>query len=36
MRLMSLDEGKAKFDSGLLIITIPFQKPAQPKEISIE
>lgn len=33
---ISLDEGKAKFDSGLLSISVPFQKPAQPKEISIE
>lgn len=33
---ISLDEGKAKFDSGLLTITVPFRKPAQPTEIPIE
>ncbi len=31
---ITLDE--AKFDSGLLAITVPFQKPAKPKEIPIE
>jgi len=29
-------EAKAKFYSGLLTITVPFQKPAKPKEITIE
>ena len=33
---ITLDEAKAKFDSGLLTITVPFQKPAKPKEITIE
>jgi len=33
---LTLDEAKAKFDSGLLTITMPFQKPAKPKEITIE
>lgn len=33
---ITLDEAKAKFDSGLLTITVPFQKPAKPKEIPIE
>ncbi len=27
---------KAKFDSGLLIITVPFEKPEKPREIAIE
>lgn len=30
------EEAKAKFDSGLLTITVPFQKPAKLKEITIE
>jgi len=33
---VSPDEAKAKFNSGLLTVTVPFQRPAQPKEISIE
>ncbi|GAI15787.1 unnamed protein product, partial [marine sediment metagenome] len=33
---ITLDEAKAKFDSGLLTITVPFQKPPKPKEIAIE
>jgi HSP20 family molecular chaperone IbpA len=33
---ITLDEAKAKFDSGLLTITVPFQKPAKPREITIE
>jgi len=33
---ITLDEAKAKFDSGLLAITVPFMKPAKPKEIPIE
>ncbi len=30
------DEAKAKFDSGLLTITVPFLKPEEPREITIE
>ena len=33
---ITLDEGKAKFDSGLLTITVPFRKPVQSTEIPIE
>jgi len=33
---VTLDGARAKFDSGLLTITVPFQKPAQPKEVTIE
>ncbi len=33
---ITLDEAKAKFDSGLLLITLPFQKPTKPREITIE
>lgn len=33
---ITLDEANAKFDSGLLSVTVPFQKPAKPKEIAIE
>lgn len=30
------DKAKAKFDSGLLTITVPFEKPENPREIAIE
>ena len=33
---ITLDEAKAKFESGLLTITVPFQKPARAKEIPVE
>jgi len=33
---ITLNEAKAKFDSGLLTVTVPFQKPVKPKEITIE
>lgn len=33
---ITLEEAKAKFDNGLLTITVPFLKPAKPKEITIE
>jgi HSP20 family molecular chaperone IbpA len=33
---ITLDEAKAKFDSGLLSIAVPFQKPARPREVTIE
>jgi HSP20 family molecular chaperone IbpA len=33
---ITLDEAKAKFDSGLLSVTVPFQKVARPREITIE
>jgi len=33
---ITLDGARAKFDSGLLTITVPFQKPAKPRELTIE
>lgn len=36
MHEIDADEAKAKFDSGLLTITVPFHKPAKPKELTIE
>jgi HSP20 family molecular chaperone IbpA len=33
---VTLNEAKAKFDSGLLTITLPFKKLPKPREITIE
>jgi HSP20 family protein len=33
---ITLDKARAKFSSGLLTVTVPFQKPAKPREITIE
>ena len=35
MHEIDADKAKAKFDSGLLTITVPFLKPEEPREITI-
>ena len=36
MHEIDADKAKAKFDSGLLAITVPCMKPEEPREITIE
>jgi HSP20 family protein len=36
LHVITLDEAKANFNNGLLTITVPFQKPVKPREVTIE